>query len=79
MTNISLKEIYQILISNEFKLIKDVYRKARKELKLTKYESSFSGTTANTIILIGNKLINLNCGDSRSILIIEHTNKVRNS
>lgn len=76
MSNISLQEIYKILSSNDFDLIRKVYKEVNKELKFTKYELSFSGTTANTIILIGNKLINLNCGDSRSILIIEHTNKV---
>jgi serine/threonine protein phosphatase PrpC len=76
MENISLYDIYDILISNNYELIMKCYKQANKELKLTKYEISFSGTTANSIILAGNKLINFNCGDSRSIIVFEHRNKV---
>jgi serine/threonine protein phosphatase PrpC len=71
-----LQEIYEILTSNNYAIIKKIYKEADKQLKFTKYELSFSGTTANSIIIVGNKLINLNCGDSRSILVVEHLNSV---
>jgi len=65
------------MTENNYENIYKCYKQADKNLKTTKYEISFSGTTANTILIIGNKIININCGDSRSIIIKEHINLVK--
>lgn len=63
------------MTSNNYQNIYKCYKNADKNLKNTKYEISFSGTTANTVLIIGNKLISINCGDCRSIVVKEHINQ----
>ena len=47
------------MTENNYENIYKCYKQADKNLKTTKYEISFSGTTANTILIIGNKIIKL--------------------
>lgn len=62
-------DIYHKLINDNYKLIKNTFYEAEQELmNNAKYDVNFSGTTANVLFLIQNKVICANCGDSRAFL-----------
>jgi len=49
-------------------IIKEAFKKTNQDLISRSFEVSFSGSTAVTILLAGNKLICSNVGDSRAII-----------
>lgn len=51
------------------KLLKNAYFEAESTMQKEKFDSNFSGTTAVTVLMIGNTVITLNAGDSRGILV----------
>jgi serine/threonine protein phosphatase PrpC len=61
-------DIYQILIYNKYELIKNCCYKANHELNKTKLNVDYSGTTVLITFIIKNKIISVNCGDSRAII-----------
>lgn len=64
-------EIYQRIVKNDYEILKSCYMQAHHHLRRTKYEVNFSGTTAVTVLIIGKKVICVNSGDSRAIMINE--------
>jgi serine/threonine protein phosphatase PrpC len=62
-------EIYNKLVEDNYKIIFNSFKEAEQELiHNVKYDVNFSGTTAIFVILIHNKVICANCGDSRAFL-----------
>ncbi len=59
-----LKEKSYFLIKNSFSL-------AESTLSQSKYETSFSGATSVVVIILDDKIICANAGDSRAILIVD--------
>ena len=57
------------MIENNHDLIKKAYLKSECSLFTQKFESGFSGCTAVTVLMIGEKIICANAGDSRAIIV----------
>ena len=62
-------DIYESLVEHEYSIIKNAFNHCEKALgsKDLKFDTTLSGTTANIVISIGNKIICANSGDSRAI------------
>ena len=56
---------------NNYEIVRRSYLKADHDLKSERIETSLSGSTAVTALLLGNKIICANAGDSRGILVNE--------
>ena len=54
--------------STKYEIITEAFLKTNEELSSRNFDVSFSGTTAVTLLLIGNRLICPNVGDSRAIM-----------
>lgn len=67
--NNDTKWLYNKLIENKYDIIKKAYLKGECSLFTQKFECGFSGCTAVTIIMVGDKIICANAGDSRAIMI----------
>jgi serine/threonine protein phosphatase PrpC len=65
------EQIYLKLEANNYEFIRNMFDRMEKECKELDYNSEFSGSTINMVVLIGNKIICANTGDSRSILVNE--------
>lgn len=63
--------IYEKLKKNNHEFIKLSLYLAEMDLKNTTHEVNYSGTTCNLVILIEDKILCANIGDSRAILIEE--------
>jgi len=61
--------IYNKLTENKYDLLKKAYMKSECSLFTQKFESGFSGCTAVTAIMVGDKILCANAGDSRAILV----------
>ena len=61
--------IYKHLTSNNNKVITHCFDNLEKEIEHSKIETEFSGATCDVVIRIVRKLLILNVGDSRSILV----------
>ena len=70
-------DIYQKLKANNWEIIRKSYLKLDNELHSTKFETDLSGTTAVSLILIGNKIISFNLGDSRAIMAQEKKSSLK--
>lgn len=73
----SSSKIFTKLTENDYYMIKSMFNKVENDLKETKLDIRFSGSTANLIILLDKKLICVNCGDSRAILNIRKHDKAK--
>lgn len=62
-------DIYHKLKEDNYKIIKDTYINAEKELTHSEFDCNFSGTTCVIIFQCGYRIISANTGDSRAILI----------
>lgn len=67
----TLQEIYNVLIANNYNLIRQLFLKVDKELKRCSLEFNAynSGSTCLLLIQIGNKILCANVGDSRAIMV----------
>jgi len=81
-TNIKAKPIGAMpggLLSDNLKtrneVIKGAFLKTNEEIRNRSFNISFSGSTAVTVLLMGNKLVCANVGDSRAILASYKTPK----
>lgn len=70
-------DVYQKLKNNNWDIVRKSYLKLDNELRTSKFETDLSGTTAVSCILIGNKLICFNCGDSRAIIAQEKKSSLK--
>lgn len=70
-SKLSEEEIYKILASKNYEQVKESYRRADNALRSDKFDVNFSGTTAVSVIVINNRLICANSGDSRAIIACE--------
>ena len=77
--NYNSNENYDKLCNNNYKEIYSLFNQIDKKLH-KKYNSKNicynSGTTANIILLFKNKIISINIGDSKSILITGNNNEI---
>ena len=72
--NTNKESIYNKLIEDDYKIIKEAFISTDKELDSLEISSLNSGTTCNIIIHIGNHLICANVGDSRSLVVFDEQN-----
>ena len=54
-------------------VLKDAFMKTDESLRQRSFNTSFSGSTAVTVMILGDKLICANTGDSRAILGTQKT------
>ena len=66
---ISSSDIFRKLSNDNYSLIQNSIKEISKLIKSSEYEIDFSGTTMNQIIIADKKLISINIGDSRAIMI----------
>ena len=66
--------IYEKLKYNDYKIIRNFYKKVNEELYNTKFDVHFSGTTCILVFKLGQKIICSNVGDSRAILVKRKNN-----
>ena len=74
LTNI--EEIYKKLKENKYKIINQAYVATDKQLKNMEFDVEESGCTCCLIIHIGSHIICANTGDSRAILVYDHSNGI---
>ena len=74
ITNTNKESIYNNLIEDDYKIIKNAFISTDKELDSLNFNSRNSGTTCVIIIHIGNHLICANVGDSRAIVAFDEQN-----
>ena len=75
LSNISSEALYKKFREANYKMIKNSYKETSDELLTSQhFDSNFSGTTAVSLLLIGDKIICFNAGDSRAILVTETKN-----
>lgn len=65
---ISIKDVYDSLIDNNYSLINYAFNLCENSLLKTKLDASMSGSTCVMVFIIGDKIICANAGDSRAIL-----------
>lgn len=68
-TYISSSDIFRKLSNQNFSLIQNSIKEISQLIKSSEYETDFSGTTMNQIIIADKKIISINIGDSRAIMI----------
>jgi serine/threonine protein phosphatase PrpC len=73
---ISPDDIYQKLKEDNYKMIKDAIITAEIELKKSHFDVNFSGTTCILVLIIDDKIICANCGDSRAIMTTDKKTQV---
>ena len=66
---ISSSDIFRKLSNDNYSLIQNSIKEINQLIKSSEYETDFSGTTMNQIIISDRKLISINIGDSRAIMI----------
>ena len=71
------QHIYEALVRKNYDFITKSFLKCENELAKSKFDLNFSGTTCVICITLGIKLIVANAGDSRAIMIIDKTLKVK--
>jgi serine/threonine protein phosphatase PrpC len=71
----TLEEIYNKLKEDNYKVIKDAFQATEGELKKQHFDVNFSGTTCIVVILVDDKIICANCGDSRAFLASESSKR----
>lgn len=64
-------KIYEKLKEKNYQIIKSSFFQAENALSQSKYETNFSGATSVVVIIIDDKIICANAGDSRAILVVE--------
>lgn len=64
--------ILERLKENKFELIKESFLLCEEAVSMSSYEVNFSGTTCVIAILLKNKLIIANAGDSRAVLFFQN-------
>jgi serine/threonine protein phosphatase PrpC len=69
--------IYHKLTKNDYDFLKMSFYLAEENLKSTTFDINFSGTTLCIIIIIGEKVICANVGDSRAICIKSNLNTIK--
>ena len=70
----NIEEIYSILKSKNFEIIKKIFINADHALKKEDIDYKNSGTTCVLVIHVGEHIICANAGDSRAILIFDEEN-----
>ncbi len=65
------KEIYEVLISNGYEIIANIYLDADVQIQKEKFDCTRSGTTIVLVIQLEEHIICANTGDSRAILIYD--------
>lgn len=74
--NISPELVYNKLTKNDHSVIKNLIKDTEEKIfKNKSFDSHFSGSTCNAVIIGNNITITLNIGDSRSILVKMDSNK----
>ena len=71
----TLESLYLLLKKKNYSFIKNSIKKSEETLfESDEIDSTFSGTTCILIFILGNKIISINIGDSRAIMIKENKN-----
>jgi serine/threonine protein phosphatase PrpC len=66
---INCSRLYNKLSANSYSLIKSTFSKLDEEITNSKIDVKYSGSTANFILILEKRLLCVNCGDSRAIII----------
>jgi len=74
INSINSETMYTRLKDYKYQIIKHSYAEVSSGLHSTHFDSNFSGTTAVSVFMVGNKIICFNAGDSRAILVNSNSN-----
>jgi len=75
LCNLANEKMYNKYKESNSKIIKESYSSVSKALHSVHFDCNLSGTTAVSVLLVGNKIICFNAGDSRAILVSSTKNK----
>lgn len=64
-------DVWNKISNNEFDLLRGLFIDIEQDLKTTNFDYEFSGSTACTVLIVGNKLIVSNVGDSKAIMVVK--------
>lgn len=78
-SNIKEEFIYERLKDNNYEVIRNAFARAEYELSLAKFDVNFSGSTTVLVLIIMDKIICANAGDSRAILVNERTREKKSN
>ncbi len=74
----NIESLYLLLKKKNYSFIKNSIKKSEESLfESDEIDSTFSGTTCILIFILGNKIISINIGDSRAIMIKENKNYIQ--
>jgi serine/threonine protein phosphatase PrpC len=76
LTTLDEESIYDKLRANNYEIIKKSFKDAEVNLVVQRIDCNFSGSTAVLVIMIGNKIICANAGDSRAIFVKESSSNI---
>jgi serine/threonine protein phosphatase PrpC len=62
-------QVYEKLKEKEYHMVKNSFLLAENSLMQSRYEVNFSGSTSVVVIVIGDKIICANAGDSRAMMV----------
>ncbi len=69
--NLSEEYVYDFLRENNYEIIRRSFILAENEISNQKFDANFSGTTGVLVLILNDKIICANAGDSRAILVNE--------
>ena len=65
------KDIYKVLIKNNYEIITNIFLDADMQIKKEKFDCEMSGTTCVIVIQLDDNIICANTGDSRAIIVYD--------
>ena len=74
-SNVKESMVYDRLKENDYEFVKTSFIRCERELTRAKFEVNFSGTTCVIVLMIGNRLIVGNAGDSRAMMAVNKKGK----
>lgn len=69
-SNVKEATIYERLRENDYEFLKTSFIRCEQELTRAKFEVNFSGTTSVVCVMINNRIIVANAGDSRAMMVV---------
>jgi serine/threonine protein phosphatase PrpC len=69
-------KVLEILRDNNYQLIKESFSDCEELLSESQFEVNFSGTTCVILLIIGQKIIVANAGDSRAVMVFENQSRI---
>lgn len=73
--NINEEILYNRLKENNYAVIRNAFQLAEHDLSISKFDVNFSGSTSVIVLILSDKVICANAGDSRAVIVTEMKGK----